>query len=126
MLNKVLLIGRLGKDPERFQSAVKFSIATTEKFIRDGENQEVTTWHNIVAFSKLGDTCMSYLSSGKLVYIEGKFSVNKKDDKTYYSVIATDVKFLSPKNDPDLKENQSAIFPSKKQIVVEDCDDIPF
>jgi single-strand DNA-binding protein len=87
MINKVILVGRLGKDPEirstpNGTSVAKFTIATDEKFTdRSGEKQERTEWHNIVAWGKLGEICGQYLRKGKLVYIEGSIRTDSWDDK---------------------------------------------
>jgi len=87
MINKVILVGRLGKDPEirstpQGTSVAKFTIATDEKFTdRAGEKQERTEWHNIVAWGKLGEICGQYLKKGKLVYIEGSIRTDSWDDK---------------------------------------------
>jgi single-strand DNA-binding protein len=77
-VNKVILVGNLGADPEVRYTAdgtavCKFRIATTEKFKdRQGNMQERTEWHRIVAWRKLAEICGQYLSKGKQVYIEGK------------------------------------------------------
>jgi single-strand DNA-binding protein len=76
-MNKVMLIGRLGKDPEtRFSGdglqITTFSVATSEKY--KGEQQ--TEWHNIVSFGKLAEVCGTYLHKGKQVFIEGKIKTN--------------------------------------------------
>ena len=77
-VNKVILVGNLGKDPELIKtpagtSLCKFSIATTERFKnRQGEAQEKTEWHNIIAWGGLAETCGKWLHKGKQVYIEGK------------------------------------------------------
>lgn len=86
-VNKVILIGRLGKDPEirstpQGTTVAKFTIATDERFTdRSGEKQERTEWHNIVAWSKLAEICGQYLKKGKLVYIEGSLRTDSWDDK---------------------------------------------
>lgn len=86
-VNRVILIGRLGKDPEikstpSGTSIAKFSLATDEKFTdRSGEKQERTEWHNIVVFGKLADICGQYLKKGKLVFIEGSIRTDSWDDK---------------------------------------------
>ncbi|MEA2490666.1 MAG: single-strand DNA-binding protein [Acidobacteriota bacterium] len=86
-VNKVILVGRLGKDPEirsvpSGTSVAKFTIATDEKFTdRSGEKQERTEWHNIVAWGKLAEICGQYLKKGKLVYIEGSIRTDSWDDK---------------------------------------------
>jgi len=86
-VNKVILIGRLGKDPEirstpQGTTVAKFTIATDERFTdRAGEKQERTEWHNIVAWSKLAEICGQYLKKGKLVYIEGSLRTDSWEDK---------------------------------------------
>lgn len=86
-VNKVILVGRLGKDPEirstpQGTSVTKFTIATDERFTdRSGEKQERTEWHNIVAWGKLAEICGQYLKKGKLVYIEGSIRTDSWDDK---------------------------------------------
>lgn len=86
-VNKVILVGRLGKDPEvkstpSGTTVTKFSIATDEKFTdKSGEKQERTEWHNIVAWARLGEICGQYLRKGKLVYIEGSLRTDSWEDK---------------------------------------------
>jgi single-strand DNA-binding protein len=86
-VNKVILVGRLGKDPEirstpQGTTVAKFTIATDEKFTdRAGEKQERTEWHNITAWAKLAEICGQYLKKGKLVYIEGSLRTESWDDK---------------------------------------------
>jgi single-strand DNA-binding protein len=86
-VNRVILVGRLGKDPEMKStpsglSIAKFSLATDEKFNdKSGERQERTEWHNIVMFGKVADICGQYLKKGKLVYIEGSIRTESWDDK---------------------------------------------
>ena len=77
MINKVILVGRLGKDPEirstpGGQTVAKFSVATDERFTdKSGEKQERTEWHNVVCWARLAEICGQYLRKGMLVYIEG-------------------------------------------------------
>jgi single-strand DNA-binding protein len=86
-VNKVILVGRLGRDPEirstpSGTTVAKFSIATDERYTdKSGEKQERTEWHNIVAWSKLAEICGQYLKKGKLVYIEGSLRTDSWDDK---------------------------------------------
>jgi len=86
-VNKVILIGRLGKDPELKYTpsgvpVAKFSLATDESFKdRNGELQKRTEWHNIVAWSKLADLSKRYLTKGRQVYIEGRLRTREWDDK---------------------------------------------
>ena len=86
-VNKVILVGRLGRDPEmKFTqggvSYAKFSIATDETWKdQGGERQQRTEWHNIVAWRKLADICGQYLTKGKLIYIEGRLQTRGWEDK---------------------------------------------
>ena len=86
-LNKVTLIGNLGKDPELSYTAsgiavAKFSMATNERWKNnEGSLQERTEWHNIVAWQKLAETCSQYLKKGSKVYIEGRIQSRSWDDK---------------------------------------------
>ena len=104
-LNKVLLIGNLGKDPElRYTpdglAILRFSIATTEYFNdKSGSKNERTTWHNIVVFGKMGQSIANYLNKGKQVFIEGKINNRSYDDKEgnkkYISeIVATNIVLL--------------------------------
>jgi single-strand DNA-binding protein len=86
-LNKVMLIGRLGKDPEiRYttdgSAVANFSLATSEFWTdKNGTRQERTEWHNIVAWTKLADLAKRYLAKGRQVYIEGRIRTREYDDK---------------------------------------------
>lgn len=87
-VNKVILVGRLGKDPEtRYtpsgQGVCNFSLATDETFKdRNGERQKRTEWHRIVLWGKLAEIAQQYLKKGQLVYIEGRIQSRQWDDKT--------------------------------------------
>ncbi len=86
-VNKVILVGNLGRDPEvRYtksgQAVASFSLATSERWTgKDGNKEEKTEWHRIVAWGKLGEICGEYLSKGKQVYIEGRLQTREWDDK---------------------------------------------
>jgi single-strand DNA-binding protein len=86
-VNKVILVGNLGKDPELRYTAsgtavCNFSIATTERFKdREGQQQEKTEWHNISTWRQLAEICGKYLTKGKQVYIEGKLQTRKWEDR---------------------------------------------
>ncbi len=105
MLNKVELIGHLGKDPDlRYTpsgtAVATFSLATSEKYKdKEGKNVTKTQWHNIVVWKSLAELCGKYLAKGRLVYIEGKIQTRTYDDrdgnKRYITeIIADNVKFL--------------------------------
>jgi single-strand DNA-binding protein len=111
MLNKAMLIGRLGKDPELSytQSGTarcRFSLATSEKY-RDnnGEMKEDTEWHNVIVWGKQAENCEKYLQKGRLVHIEGKITTRSWEDqqsgqKKYITEIkAHRVTFLSSEGD---------------------------
>lgn len=108
-LNKVMLIGRLGKDPElRYTpgglAIANFSIATSEEWKdKDSrEKKERTEWHRIVVFGKLGELCGEYLAKGRQAYIEGRLQTRswEKDGVTRYTteVVASNVQFLGGKD----------------------------
>jgi single-strand DNA-binding protein len=86
-VNKVILVGRLGKDPElRYTPSgspvARFSMATSESWTdKGGEKQERTQWHNIVAWNKLAEICNQYLVKGKLVYVEGRLETREYTDR---------------------------------------------
>jgi len=85
-INKVILVGHLGKDPEvRYLeggvSVASFPLATTETFNKDGRKVEQTEWHNIVLWRSLADVAAKFLQKGKLVYIEGKLRTRSFEDK---------------------------------------------
>lgn len=96
-LNKVQLIGHLGKDPEtRFSSngdpICNFSVATSESWKdKSGERQEKTEWHRIVAFGKLAEICGEYLKKGAQVYVEGKLQTRKWTDKNEIERYSTEI-----------------------------------
>jgi single-strand DNA-binding protein len=110
MINKVILIGNLGKDPElrRTQTGIpvtSFTLATSERRKgQDGQMQEQTEWHNIVAWDKLAEICGEYLHKGSKVYIEGKLQTRKWQDKDGHDrwtteIIARDMKMLTAKGE---------------------------
>jgi single-strand DNA-binding protein len=104
-VNKVILIGNLGRDPElRYtqggQAVANFSVATTEKFSgRDGTPQERTEWHRVVVWGKQGENCAQYLSKGRSVYVEGSLRTQEWEDREgnkrrTTEVVAQRVQFL--------------------------------
>jgi single-strand DNA-binding protein len=109
-INKVILIGNLGSDPEvRYTpsgvAVAQFNIATSEEWKdRDtGEKKERTEWHRIVAWRRLGEICGEYLSKGKQVYIEGRLQTRDWEDrdgnKRYTTeIVASDVQFLGTRD----------------------------
>jgi single-strand DNA-binding protein len=131
-VNKVILVGNLGADPEVRYTAdgtavCKFRIATTEKFKdRQGNMQERTEWHRVVAWRKLAEICGQYLSKGKQVYIEGKIrndSWEQEGVKRYsYEIVADTMQMLGgPGN--RVQEPESPFGPPEGGAPE---DDIPF
>ena len=86
-INKVILIGNLGRDPElRYTQSGKavasFSLATTDRFsTREGDRQERTEWHRITVWDKTAENCAQYLSKGRSVYVEGRLQTREWEDK---------------------------------------------
>lgn len=104
-VNKAILIGNLGKDPEvRFTSTgravARFPIATSEVWTdAEGNRQERTEWHNIIVWGKQGETCGQYLAKGRQVFVEGSIRTRNYDDKSgnkryVTEIIAQRVRFL--------------------------------
>jgi single-strand DNA-binding protein len=104
-VNKVILIGNLGKDPElRYtpsgQPVASFSVATTERWTdKNGQRQDRTEWHNIVVWGKLAELTNQYLKKGRPVYIEGRITTRSWDDrdgnKKYRTeIVANQIQFL--------------------------------
>jgi len=139
-INKAILIGRLGNDPEvRYTpsgaAVANFSIATSEEW-KDkdtGEKKERTEWHRIVAWRKLGEICGEYLSKGRQVYVEGRIQTRSWDDqngnKKYITeIVATDVQFLGGRDTVDTARPQGAPVPDYPGTPASgpNDDDIPF
>ncbi len=130
-VNKVIIIGNLGNDPEVAttsggKSIANFSIATSEKWKgKDGQPVEKTEWHRCVAFDKLADICSQYLKKGSKVFVEGKLQTDKyqKDGVDMYStkIIVGSMQML------DSRDGEAK--PAKAQKAVDDDftnDEIPF
>ena len=107
-VNKVILLGRLGRDPEvRYmpngEAVCNFSIATSETWNdRNGQRQERTEWHNITMYRRLAEIAGQYLKKGREVYIEGRIQSRKytgKDgiERTAYAIIANEMKMVGPR-----------------------------
>jgi single-strand DNA-binding protein len=143
-INKVILIGRLGADPEvRYTpsgaAVANFNIATSEEW-KDkdsGEKRERTEWHRIVAWSRLGEICGEYLSKGRQVYIEGRLQTRSWEDrdgnKRYTTeIVASDVQFLGGRDGGDGgrssggRSGGQSSYGSGGPVPGPDDDDIPF
>ncbi|MBO4301601.1 MAG: single-stranded DNA-binding protein [Desulfovibrio sp.] len=112
MLNKVMIIGRLGRDPElRYTQngtpVTSLNVATDESYTdRDGNKVERTEWHRVSVFQRMAENCANFLSKGSLVYVEGSLQTRKWQDQQGQDRYSTDIKaqrvqFLDRKNDRD-------------------------
>lgn len=145
MLNKVILIGRLGRDPEcRYlpngDAVCNFSLATTESWKdQSGQKKERTEWHNITMYRKLAEIAAQYLKKGSQVYIEGRIQSRKytgKDgiERTAFDIIAGEMKMLDSKSSGGAEQHTPAPTPqpaqrqAPPQAVPQDDidDDVPF
>ncbi|MBW1897356.1 MAG: single-stranded DNA-binding protein [Deltaproteobacteria bacterium] len=135
-VNKVILIGRLGRDPEvRYTpsgvAVANFTIATSEQWTnKDGEKEERAEWHKIVAWKRLGEICGEYLHKGSQVYIEGKLQTKAWEDrdgnKRYTTeVIAYTMQMLGAAGKEGRAKSTDERFPVEEPITVPE-DDIPF
>ena len=118
-VNKVILVGRLGRDPEtRYMpngdAITNFSLATDEQWRdRNGERQTRTEWHNVSLYGKLGEIANQYLRKGSQVFIEGKIQSRKYTDKDgiermAYNIIGNEMKMLGNRNDGSDSGNNNA------------------
>ena len=138
MLNKVHLIGRLGRDPEtRYMTngdaVCNFSLATDESWKdKNGQKQQHTEWHNITLYRRLAEIAGQYLKKGSLIYLEGKIQSRKYTDKqgaerTAYEIIGNEMKMLDSKSDG---AGQHTAPPASRQPAAQPVndidDDIPF
>ncbi len=135
-LNKVMIIGRLGRDPEmRYTPSGRpittFSVATSRKWnTSEGEKRSDTEWFNIVAWGSLAEICNQYLSKGQQVYIEGRLQTRKWEDddgnkRSNIEIVAKEMIMLGDrkkKTDSDASENEGK--PSTENV--EEDDDFPF
>lgn len=144
MLNKVILIGRLGKDPEtrhmpNGEAVCNFSVATSEAWNdRNGQRVERTEWHNVTMYRRLAEIAGQYLKKGSQVYLEGKIQSRKYQDKngverTAYDIIANEMKMIGGGNSEQQAQSAQAETPTppRRQAApaapVEDIDDdVPF
>jgi single-strand DNA-binding protein len=137
-INKVTLIGRLGRDPELKYTAggtayCRFSMATDDSWTdkNTGERQERTEWHNVVAWERLAEICGQYLAKGRLVYIEGSIQSRQWEDqdgnkRTSYDIRARDMVLLgSPGGGGDGGRRPAPEQAAAGGSTISD-DDIPF
>ena len=138
-MNKIIVIGNLGKDPEmRYtpsgQSVTSFSLATNRKFTTStGEQREETDWFNVSAWGRLSELCNQYLTKGQQVYVEGRLhlrSFEGRDGQTRWTneITLTDVQFLSRAGGTG---DQAPPYDSEPDMsdggpVTDEVDDLPF
>ena len=117
-VNKWIIVGRLGSDPELKKagdkSVCEFSVASTEHWInKAGEKQESTEWTRVVVWGKRGENCAKYLKKGREVYVEGRAKTRdwEKDGVKHYKteLVASDVQFLGGKD----KESSGQDYPTR-------------
>ena len=150
MLNKVILIGRLGRDPEvRYmpngEAVCNFSVATSESWKdSNGQKQERSEWHNVTMYRRLAEIAGQYLKKGSQVYLEGKIQTRKYEGKdgierTAYDIIVNEMKMLggggndgqqaqsAQAETPTPPRRQAPAAPAAPAAPVDDVDDdIPF
>jgi single-strand DNA-binding protein len=138
MVNKAMLIGRLGKDPEvKYMPdgtmVTNFTLATDEQWKdKNGEKVQKTEWHRIVTYRKLAEICGNYLVKGKLVFIEGRIQTRSWEDKEGVKrytteIIANDMKMLDSKGQNKADESSAAdSSPSNFASSSVPLDDVPF
>ena len=130
-VNKVILIGNLGQDPEgRFTpqgtAVTNLSVATNESWKnQNGELQDRTEWHRVVMYGKMAETANEYMHKGQMVYIEGRLQTNEWEDQNQNKRKTTEIKcdnftMLGRRGDTN---NQSGNQPEKPE---QDDDDLPF
>jgi single-strand DNA-binding protein len=135
-VNKVIVLGNLGSDPEvRYtpsgKAVANFSLATSEKYTnKDGEKEEKTEWHRIVAWGRLGEICGEYLSKGSQIYIEGRLQTRTWEDrdgnKRYTTeIVAHTMQMLGGAWKGGEAASIEESHPSEEPISIPD-DDIPF
>ena len=135
-VNKVILVGHLGADPEvRYtpsgKAVANFSLATTERFTnKEGEKEERTEWHKIVAWARLGEICGEYLTKGSQVYIEGRLQTRNWEDrdgnKRYTTeIVAQAMQMLGGSKKGGEAASVEESHPSEEPVSIPD-DDIPF
>jgi single-strand DNA-binding protein len=139
-INKVILVGRVGKDPEvRYLdnnvAVAKFSLATSESYKKDGQKVETTEWHNVVLWRGLAEVAEKYVRKGSLLYIEGKIKTKNwedKDGKKNYmtEIVGDQMTMLGSKGDNSSGNMSSGpaarVEETPLPAASEQTDDLPF
>ena len=142
-VNKVILVGRLGRDPEsRFtasgQAVCNFSLATDRSYKdRNGQTQKQTEWHKIVVWGKLAEICQKYLKKGSQIFIEGRIQSRQWDDqqgqkRTSFEIVANEMRMLGSRAEASTAAHSSDEAEAPAAPPAEDAapevsdEDIPF
>lgn len=142
-INKVILVGYLGKDPEVRHleggaTVASFTLATSESYTKDGKRIEQTEWHNIVVWRGLADVASKYLKKGEMIYLEGKIRTRTYDDKngvkrSLTEIIADNFQMLSRKSSSNEENHHESgrdvgSNPHEPQVdyTLDPSDDLPF
>jgi single-strand DNA-binding protein len=147
-VNKVILLGNLGKDPEvrtleSGRKVAKFSLATTESYRdKNGEKVDRTEWHNVIFWGPIADVIEKYLKKGSTIYVEGRIVTRSYDDKEGVKKYVTEIEgqtmtMLGGKQggsgyennqniDNSSKSNNNSNEPVNQNILADDTDDLPF
>ena len=136
-LNKVILIGNLGQDPEaRFTpqgtAVTNLSIATNESWKdQSGEMQDRTEWHRVVMYGRMAETATEYMKKGQMVYVEGRLHTREWEDQNQIKRKTTEIRcdnftMLGRRSDAPTGQSQGAMSPSPSEPASEVDDDLPF
>ena len=139
-INKVILVGRLGGDPEvkaigQGSTVAQFNVATSENWVdKSGQKQERTEWHRIVVWGKLAEICGKHLSKGRQVYVEGRLQTrnweDKQGQKRYTTeIVANTVQFLGAAGERSVNQNSGKDMDFQDfgpEPRFEQADEIPF
>jgi single-strand DNA-binding protein len=136
-LNKVILIGNLGQDPEaRFTpqgtAVTNLSIATNESWKdQSGEMQDRTEWHRVVMYGRMAETATEYMKKGQMVYVEGRLHTREWEDQNQIKRKTTEIRcdnftMLGRRSDAPTDQSQGAMSPSPSAPASEVDDDLPF
>ena len=137
MLNKVMVIGHLGQDPEmRYtpngNAVTEFSVAANRRYTkRDGEGVDETEWFNVVCWDRLAETCAQYLAKGRQVYVEGRLRTRNWEGecgKKHYraEIIAQEVRFLGGRDDAQQMSYEPGVAVGADADGDVEADDLPF
>jgi len=136
-LNKVMIIGHLGRDPEmRYtpsgRPVTTFTVATSRSWNTvDGERHQETEWFNVVAWGNLAEICKQYLTKGQQVYIEGRLQTRRWDDKegnkhSSIEVVANEMMMLGDRRDAGSAEKHATEAAEEAELPSTDEDEFPF